>query len=295
MDGAPVIYKDGVEVPWVGLRLETHLANTDDDIDRNIEYALTRKVRGFQELVGKKSGAVSIVGSGPSLKDTWQRIPEVGGDIIACNAANQFLLERGIVPDYVMFFDADPLMLEFITPHPDITYLIASRCPPQAFDILEGYNVICWHAAGDKNIEKILTERGRQEPMVSGGTAAVTRALVVVEPMGYREVHLWGGDSSFNDAGETHIRQSTTVEKRMQIMCNNRAFWCSPWMVQQAEDFKVLAPPLREQFGIKIVVHGDGLIPHIAKEHGFDVDGQSRAFQLWRETKSKARTLWSQL
>ena len=292
---APVIYKDGVEVPWVGLRLETHLANTDDDIDRNIEHALTRKVRGFQELVGKKSGAVSIVGSGPSLKDTWHRIEDVGGDIIACNAANQFLLERGIVPDYVMFFDADPLMLEFITPHEDITYLVASRCPPKAFDMLKDCNVVCWHAAGDAHIAEILTKNGRQEPMVAGGTAAVTRAMVLAEPMGYREVHIWGGDSSFNDAGDTHIRQSTTVEKRMQIMCNGRVFWCAPWMAQQAEDFKILAPPLRDAYGMKIVVHGDGLIPHLAKTLGFDVDGESKSFQLWREAKTKARTLWHQL
>ena len=123
-------------MPWMALRLENHLANTNEDIDRNIEYALTRKVRGFQELVGTKSGAVSIVGSGPSLKNTWHRIEEVDGDIIACNASHQFLLERGIVPKYVMFFDADPLMLEFITPHPNITYLVASRCPPKAFDML---------------------------------------------------------------------------------------------------------------------------------------------------------------
>ncbi len=241
-----------------------------------------------------QSGAVSVVGSGPSLKENWNRIEEVGGDIIACNASCQFLLERGVVPKYMMCFDADPLMLEFLTPHPDIIYLIASRCPPKAFDILEGCKVVCWHAAGDLNIQELLEKYNRLEPMIAGGSAAITRAMVMAHPMGYREVHLWGADSSFVN-GNTHIRKSTTVERDIHILCNNRAFRTAPWMAQQAEDFKILAPTLRAEYGVRLVVHGDGLIPHLAKAMGFDVDGESKSKRVWRETKHKARILWSQL
>lgn len=290
----PVIHQGGEELPWVELRCESHMANTDEDIDRNIEYALTRDYIGFQELVGTESGAVSIVGSGPSLKNNWQKIADVGGDIIACNAGCQFLLERGIVPKYMFCFDADPLMLEFITPHPEITYLMGSRCPPKTWELLEGCKVVLWHAQGDSNIQTILEKHNLMEPMVPGGSAAVTRAMVIAQPMGYQEIHLWGCDSSFLN-GDTHIRQSTTAEKRIHIMCNNRKFVCAPWMAQQAEDFKVLAPPLRDNYGVKLTVHGDGLIPHLAKAMGFDVDGESRSRQIWREAKTKARILWSQL
>jgi len=294
MPDYPVIHRGTEEVPWIELRMKSSLANTDEDIDRNIEYALSRNFKSFQDLVETESGAVSIVGSGPSLKDNWHRIPEVGGDIIACNAACQFLLERDIVPKYMFCFDADPLMLEFITPRPDITYLMASRCPPKAFELLEGCQIVCWHAAGDKNIQSILEKHNRMEPMAVGGSAAVTRAMVLAQPMGYREIHLWGADSSFLN-GDTHIRKSTTQEKSLHIMCNNRAFHCAPWMAQQAEDFKMLAPSLRDQYGIKLVVHGDGLIPHLAKTTGFDVDGESKSRQLWREVRHKAGILWSQL
>lgn len=290
----PVIHKNGEELPWVGLRLESFLANTDDDIDRNIEYSLTRKYTGFQDLVNKESGTVSVVGSGPSLKQNWSRIESVGGDILACNAATQFLLERGITPKYWFCFDADPLMLEFITPHPEITYLLASRSPPKAWELLEGCKIVCWHANGDKNINAILEKHNRQEPMISGGSAAVTRAMVMVQAIGYRTVHLWGTDSSFHN-GDTHIRKSTTNEKTLNIMCNNRVFDCSPWMAQQAEDFKLLAPSLRDQYQMRLVVHGDGLIPHLAKAMGFDVDGESKTQQIWRDAKQKARILWSQL
>lgn len=290
----PVIEQGGQEVPWVELRLESHIANTPEDVDANIEYALARKTIGFQEILNTESGAVSVVGSGPSLKDNWQRIAKAGADIMACNAACQFLLERGIVPKYMFCFDADPLMVEFITCHPDITYLIASRCPPPVWELLEGCRVVQWHAAGDMHIQQILEQHQRQEPMVAGGSAAVTRAMVLAPPLGYRRVHLWGADSSFVN-GHTHIRASTTKERELQVMVNNRAFRCAPWMAQQIEDFKVLAPTLRDEYGVKIVVHGDGLLPHLAKAMGFDVDGESRARQIWREVQRKARILWSQL
>ena len=293
MPDYPVVTHEGVEVPWIELRLEAHLANTDEDIDRNIEHALSLNCLKFQDSVGKSSGAVSIVGSGPSLKENWKRIADVGGDIIACNAACQFLLERDIVPKYMFCFDADPLMLEFMTPHPEITYLIASRCPPKTFEILDGCKVIMWHAAGDANINAILERRGMMEPMVGGGSAAVTRAMVLSVAMGYDPVHLWGADSSFHN-GDTHIRQSTTQEKQMHIMCNNRDFHCAPWMALQANDFKALAPSLKDM-GVRLVVHGDGLIPHLAKTMGFDVDGEARFKQVWREARQKARILWSQL
>lgn len=284
----------GAEVPWVSLRLEPHMANTVDDIDRNIESALGRKYTGFQEFIGTESGAVSVVGSGPSLKENWKKLLGVDGDIIACNAACQFLLERGVVPKYMFCFDADPLMLEFITPHPDIIYLIASRCPPKTFDLLEGCKVVLWHAAGDLNLQNILERRGLMEPMIVGGSAAVTRAMVMAQTLGYSEVHLWGCDSSFNN-GDTHIRKSTTDEKRLCVLLNKRAFECAPWMAQQVEDFKVLAPPLRDWYGIKLVVHGDGLLPHIAKAMGFRVDGESKVRRVLYEAIEKSRILWAQL
>ena len=149
MDTAFDSQKAGLEIPWVPLNMEPKLANTVEDIDRNIEHALQRNDTPFPALVGTRSGAVSVVGSGPSLKKNWHKLRDFDGDIVACNAACQFLLEKGIVPQYMFCFDADPLMLEFITPHPDITYLIGSRCPPKAFEMLDGCKIVRWHAGGE--------------------------------------------------------------------------------------------------------------------------------------------------
>ena len=282
------------ESTWVVLNLEPRLANTVEDIDRNIENALQRHYIPLPELVGTKRGAVSVVGSGPSLKKNWQKMVGMGHEIIACNAACQFLLERGVVPKYMFCFDADPLMLEFITPHPDITYLMGSRCPPQAFEMLKDCRVVVWHAGGDENIEKLLNKHKKVEPMLSGGTAAITRSMMLAQAMGWTDIHLWGCDSSYSE-GDTHIRKSTTDEKGIPIMINGRTFMASPWMCQQAEDFKLLANPLRDHYGIDLIVHGDGLIPHIAYSMYFKTDLESKVSRLCRMFRAVFRTLWAQL
>mgnify|MGYP001607884740 CR=1 FL=1 len=282
------------DVGWMPLIVKGMLANSVEDISRNIEHALGLDYIPFNELIGTKSGAVAIVGSGPSLKANWQMLKDFDGDIIACNAACQFLLEKGIVPQYMMCFDADPLVLEFFTPHKDITYLLSSRCVPKTFEILKDCRIVIWHAAGDENIRTILERRKIMEPMIVGGSAAVTRAMIIALPIGYKEVHLYGADSSFA-SGDTHIRQSTTIERRMAVKCNGRVFETAPWMTVQVEDLKQLTPLLR-RLKIKLHAHGDGLLQHIAMELGFRTDYENVVQQWLREFRRdwtrKATILW---
>lgn len=289
--------QDDPTMGWLPLVVEGALANTVDDISRNIEHALGLDYIPFTELIGKKSGAVAIVGSGPSLKANWRMLQDFDGDIIACNAACQFLLEKGVVPQYMMCFDADPLVLEFFTPHADITYLIASRCVPKVFELLKDCRIVVWHASGDERMRDLLEKHDVMEPMVIGGSAAVTRAMILALPMGYRNIHLFGADSSFAE-GETHIRKSTTVERRMAVKCNGRVFEVAPWMTIQVEDLKKLTPLLR-RLQIKVHVHGDGLLPHVAKELGFRTDYENAVQQrirlLKRDWTHKARILWQHI
>jgi uncharacterized Rossmann fold enzyme len=273
--------KDDSRLAWMPLTMHGVLANSTDDISRNIEHALELDYIPFNELIGTKSGAVAIVGSGPSLKTNWQELKNFKGDIIACNAACQFLLERGITPTYMFCFDADPLILEFFTPHKDITYLLASRCPQKAFEIVKDCKVCVWHAAGDERIREILETKEINEPMVTGGSAAVTRAMMLAMPIGYKEVHIYGGDSSFAE-GETHIRQSTTLEKRMAVKCNGRVFECAPWMTMQVNDLHKLTPIIKH-VGVKMHFHGDGLLQHVARNLGFRTD-YDNTFQRWVRT-----------
>jgi len=207
---------------------------------------------------------VSICGSAPSFVDTYV---EVIGDIFACNAAQDFLVSRGITPKYEMLWDADPIITQLFTPQHGVRYLVASRCHPDVFDRLDGYDVVVWHAGGDECLERLLNERDVQEPIVNGGSAAVVRAMFVAYAMGYRDMRLFGVDCSSKNK-KTHLRDSVVPENELRVFCNGVWFETTPWLAMQAEDFKIIGPALRDG-GTNIVVHGEGLIPHIARELKF--------------------------
>ncbi len=282
------------DLAWLPLKAKYGLANSHEDIAANIESVLKTEYTGFQDLMGTKKGTVSVVGSGPSLKKNWKKLRDLKSDIVACNAACQFLLERGVIPTYMFCFDADKLVMEFFEkPHKDVTYIISSRCVPQVFEALKGFKVIVIHTGGDKHLEELLQKHGKHEPMVIGGSAAVTRGMTVAAVIGYTTIHLWGIDGSFSGE-DTHIGQSTTVERRAKIMMNKRVFDMAPWMTRQVDDFKLLAPPLKS-WGIRIIVHGDGIIPYLAELMGFETD-EVFGFRLFLETlRRRGRLLWAAL
>lgn len=288
----PTQLKDGSEQnnAWVPLFLRGILANTNEEIDANIEAALQRDYIPFNKLIGTKNGAVAIVGSGPSLKKNWHRLRTFKGDIVACNSAFGFLLDKGIVPQYMMCFDADRLILAFIKQHKDVTYLLASRCPPEAFEMVNDCKIVCWHAGGDENLEKLLIKHNKKEPMVLGGSAAVTRSLYITVTMGYSTVHMYGVDSSY-EGMNTHISQSRTEERRLPVRVNDRVFITAPWLAQQAEDFKILAPLMQKINRTEIVVHGTGLIPYIARIMDLETD-ESLIEKFIRICKWRAGILW---
>lgn len=280
---APAVlgYQPGPQAPVVPLKLTMELCALPEDVLANLRTSMARpygpKNRRINEMLGTETGPFSVVGFGPSLKDTWQ---DLQGIVMACNGALAFLLERGIVPKYAMFFDADPIMERFVVPHPDVTYLVASRCHPSIFEKLRDCNVVTWHVLcgeGGEPIDELLTEHNKAEPMICGGTAAVTRGMhladCLMQQISGREIHLFGVDSSFE--GEfTHAKKSIVPEREIQLWCEGRWFRTTPWLCGQAEDFKILAPVLRDG-GVRLVVHGTGLVPHIARAWGYEAPDES--------------------
>lgn len=251
----------------VPLQLLREGAVPTDLIRENLKKTFSRGYRPFNHLF---RGRVAIVGSGPSIHRTWTRI-EPHDAVMACNAAHDFLIEKGRIPDYAVFMDAAEVIATMFIPHKSVHYLVASRCHPAVFERLEGFEVTVWHAANDEaeRICEDLEERNLDEPMVHGGSAAVVRAMYLAAAMGWHHQRLFGVDSSFEGA-HTHFRQSAVPEQTLHVWCNRRRFHTTPWLAAQAEEVPVIFPIL-SGLGIKIEVHGDGLIPHIAETMGYEV------------------------
>jgi len=239
------------------LSIKVAVNATSEMIAGNLEATLKRGYRLIKENSSK--GAVSVVGSGPSLADTHG---DLAGDVLACNSAHDYLVSKGIKPKYAMLWDANPVMAQMITPQEGVTYLLASRCHPSVFEKMRGHDVVVWHALGDDELMPLLYKYKRDELIIAGGSSSVLRATHVAATMGYREEHLFGVDSCYS-GNDTHITGSLVAQARMQMRCCGRWFNVAPWMVKQAEEFKAIAPLMKEH-GIKVVVHGSGLVPYLA-------------------------------
>lgn len=251
----------GEQSPLVPLLLHMEGAATQEEMNGNVIATLERGYVRLNEHLDRYRGAVSICGAAPSLRETWK---DLRGDVMACNSAIGFLLERGVVPRWAMMWDAHPVVERFAVPHPDVTYLVGARCHPSVFERLKDCRVIVWHAGGDHNIREFMEERQIVEPLVNGGSAAVTRALYLAYALGYRDFHVFGADSSYL-GDDTHVGGASLVpEKDMSIWvgndpASNRKFRTTPEWCAQVEEFKAIYPHFLN-LGANIETYGDGML-----------------------------------
>ena len=147
---------------------------------------------------------LSIVGYGPSLRETWQAITH---PMITCSGAHNFLLERGIVPNWHAESDPWPAKAMFTRkPHKDVTYLIASCCDPQIWGNVQGNQRRIWHCA-EPATEAWLRDNAPAESITGFGTTVGERAVELGMILGYRRFKFFGIDCSFTHeqrAGEHH-------------------------------------------------------------------------------------------
>lgn len=251
--------------PVVPLVLRMEVCATQEETETNLKRTFASDYERFNEHIDTRTGRLHICGAGPSLADSFH---ELEGDVLACNSAINFLLDNGIVPRYAMIWDASPLLVNFAVPHQNIIYLLASRCHTSVFDRLKECSQVIWHAGGDYDIHGVLERNGINEPMINGGSAAVTRALYLGYALGYREFHLHGADSSYR-GDQTHIRGSLVPEKRLSVCVGKRFFDTTPEWAAQVEEFKCIYESFDKfgdfgkKFEAKIICHGDGLLPFV--------------------------------
>jgi len=240
----------------------------------NIRANVTRDLEWFSGF-DKQDKACVIVGGGPSMKDHVQAIKDHrrrGAKIITVNNALAYLTERGLTPDSHVMLDAREENAAFVQDAPKKTrYFLASQVHPCVFDALSGHDVVVWHNGmhdGEElfSIVKPWFEEGPdQKPVVfvpGGGTVGL-RALNLAWLSGYKKIHLYGFDSSYEDGNHHAYSQALNdTDSTLTIALDDKTYVCAPWMARQAMEFQENYLALREQ-GIKIWTHGRGLIPDI--------------------------------
>lgn len=210
-------------------------------------------------------GGAVLVGSGPSLLENIERIrahQSAGYKVFALNNSAKVLHDRGIKPDFQVMLDARESNVTFVKEQYPDTYLIASQCSPLIFDAVEGRQVIQWHPFVEG-----LADMFPDNPitLIGGGTTIGLSAMALCFAMGYRNLALFGYDSSFRESQTHAIPQDRTPGEMaaFDVFVGDKSFKANAVMAKQAELFPGFAQTLAD-LDVVIRVYGDGLLPYIA-------------------------------
>ena len=116
--------------------------------------------------------------------------------------------------------------------------------------------------------------------MVSGGSTIGMRCLNLGVLMGYRTFHLFGFDSSWIDSQTHHAYnqpENDTDDSYIVAIGEGemkKEFRVATWMARQYEDFKEWLKFHGADY--KIIVYGEGLIPHYCRMYSSQVEQEEK-------------------
>jgi len=214
-----------------------------------------------------------LVCAGPNVRgeiDNIRRLHDENHPILAVKGAHDFLYDHGIVPEMAIAVDPQPHTVKYFQRHDDKTlYLLASQCPIELFDLLEGHRMRLFHCAGPTTADA-LREYAEGNPVesehvtVAGGSSSGLRAFNIAYLLGFRMLHIFGMDSSL---GPDRLRkvngeQLDPEKDIIHMTVGDRTFETCGAFAAQASEFQDI---LERMGDLKVKCYGDGLIPAIAR------------------------------
>ena len=245
-------------------RIAARAAVVQANIDRNTGYTPVELGHGHG-----KTEPIAIVGYGPSLKMTWERLRGYKY-VWTVSGAHDFLLERGIVPTYHTDVDWQVHKPKFIKqPHPDVQYRMCSGVQPAYLEKLRDYRLTVFAPAEMPDVYKPGTDEYPEMP--KGGNAGQQAALLAYLD-GWRDQHWFGMDHAYEwTEGQPERRSIAESVKHagwhetvhapgeiiyIQTAKGRRFFESSLDLVTSC----TLMVDFCKVYGVKPVVFGDGLL-----------------------------------
>jgi hypothetical protein len=231
--------------------------------DEQIKIAMTKTKERIQGYAGIRDEPIAVVGFGPSLQSTWERVRDFKY-IITCSGAHRFLIERGIIPTWHVEVDPREHKVTLLgDPHPDVTYLPASTCHPKYFDHLAGHKVVLWHIFASE--EDALRTLPAEEYALVGGPDAGMRAMAIARFFGFTDQHVFGIDGCAGPADATHADDHPNKPKRY-MDCefpegSGRKWRTTPALLECA---KAMIHELDQLKDVTPTFYGDTLVQAIA-------------------------------
>lgn len=200
----------------------TQSATSIDDIINNALLNLKRGLKdiihipGFQQIKGPNN-PIALIGGGPSIRKELDNIRAFKGPIIACGSSYDWLVENGVVPNYCIVCDPDPLTKEYLKlKHKDTIFLISYACHPDVFDYLLDRTVYGWFCHSEDFYERVKDHITIPYSGISGGCTVGLRAISAAIMLGYTNQHYWGFDSCLGvDETDHHAYEFATKDEQI--------------------------------------------------------------------------------
>lgn len=241
-----------------------------DKLRENVKANAARDLLWVESLSPHQRKAV-VVGGGGSITEDIGRISNLGDssdtDVFALNGASTMLTQRGIDVDFQVLADAKQVTSQLVDLNAK-NHLVASQVHPDTIAAItqDGKLPTLWHMEVGTKFGDIedefppdrLAEGGYA--IFGGGAASGNTSLHLIRALGYREIHIFGFDSSHRD-GKSHAYDQPMNQfiPTVKVEWGGREFTSSVAMKAQAEKFQLTAQALK-QAGCTLHVYGDGLL-----------------------------------
>lgn len=207
-----------------------------------------------------EEASLSVACYGPSLADTWESLKR---PIIAVSGAHDFLIERGIVPDFYACMDPRTTALpHFLKPHPEVRYLMASVCHPFTWSILRGFDVKVYHVVSGANTYAWVQAHDPRSLLVVAGSSVGLGSLQLGGVLGFRHFEIHGMDGCWHGERRHAAEHFGHVQKPIEWKANGRSWQTSK--IMQNSNVELLN--MLREFPFFAVLHGSGLMQDMVAE-----------------------------
>ena len=173
--------------------------------EKNIPWLDSHKDRvigSVYDLPSCEGKAIVFCGLGPSINKQWEALKELDDHfiVVATNSSAQFLIEKGIIPHYVIAIDGRPgnWTLNLGDKCKDVVGIFSACVEPDALTEWPGKIMIVPYGVDDKSLSgKIRRRFGK--PVPSGGNS-LNNAVAVFAHCTKAKIFIFAGhDLSFED------------------------------------------------------------------------------------------------
>lgn len=255
------------------MEIDVFCITPDEELFAQIR-ANSAACKRWAKSVEAHDGAAVLVGGGPSVRSRIDAIKYRQGHgqkVFALNGVCKLLNENGVIPDYQVLLDPQAFLVDYIGEAKE--YLVASQCHPSILEALP--EATLWHLAVE-GAEEQLPPHDDSYCLVGGGITVGLSSLPLAYSMGYRTIHCYGYDSSYEDAA-THAFKSPDISpdriahkaiagERVSVTISGKKFISTLCLTKQAQEFPKLCDDLIDR-GCTVTLDCDGLLWAIVQQN----------------------------